>query len=247
MRNPENKYIVPAWPAPKNIHAYTTTRLHGFSHAPYDAFNLGDHVEDNPSAVAKNRELLKAELNLPNEINWLRQVHETRALLLPTTEINPIADACFTSAPNTICAILTADCVPILICNRDGTEVAAIHAGWRGLLAGVIEATIQQLKSPAKDLLAWIGPAIGPQHFQINETIREHYLLKSKLFAPAFRTQQNELFADLYQLTTITLNTQNVHAIYQTEFCTYQDQALFYSHRRDQGKTGRMATLIWFS
>jgi len=244
-----NNYIKPDWPAPKNIIAVTTTRACG---------NL---------ILEHNRKKLIHDLNLPNEPVWLHQVHGTTVISVDSPTPALTADAAISTKPNRICAVLTADCLPLLITNTQGSIVAAIHAGWRGLLAGVIDNTVNTLTAhtPADTLLVWLGPAIGPKHFEVGPEVREAYLDRDKRYQTAFSAHaaqelrpdhqergNNKFLANLYQLATLALNHLGIsnNHIYGGNFCTHQDadpeNHRFYSYRRDQGVTGRMATLIYF-
>lgn len=169
------QWITPDWPAPINIKALTTTRTDGTSTAPYTSLNLALHVEDDPAAVMANRKLLIDKLNLPADPIWLNQIHSTVAINAATAKPTPAADASFTTQAGIICAVLTADCLPLLICNKQGTVISAIHAGWRGLANGVIEAAITQLPAKAEDLLVWLGPALGPQKFEVKADVIEAF------------------------------------------------------------------------
>lgn len=241
-------YIIPNWPAPDNIRAYTTTRLSGYSHPPYNSFNLSLTVGDDPKIVTRNREKLIQELALPETPCWLKQMHGKEVVDLDQYPLNPSGDACFTHTHSKVCVILAADCLPILICNHQGTEIAAIHAGWRGLLTGIIEGTIKALSSPPKQLLAWLGPAIGPTVFELNTTIRVDFLNNNPQNSDCFQQRNgNRWFANIYQLAGNSLKQCGVQTIYGGERCTYTEKDYFYSHRRDNGKTGRMASLIWIA
>ena len=243
--NPNN-YLCPDWPAPPNIKAYTTTRLNGHSIAPFDSFNLAAHVEDNPAAVLKNRQQLITECALPHEPVWLKQVHGTEVIPLDDyAGREPTADAAFAQKTNRVCAVLTADCLPILICDKNGQKVAAIHGGWQGLLAGVIDATLEAISTPSEDLLVWLGPAIGPEAFEINEDIRTAFLKRDPNNEIAFHQHRQSLYGNLYQIARINLARYGIFDIHGGNFCTYQDDKRFYSYRRAQGLTGRMASLIW--
>jgi YfiH family protein len=240
--------ISPDWPAPANVHAYTTTRVGGVSASPYHSFNLAAHVNDAPAAVEKNRRLLRDELQLPSEPLWLQQVHSTLAVNSDEHYPGIEVDAVYTQRANAVCAVLTADCVPLLVCDRLGKEVAAIHAGWRGLLAGVIEKTVQAMRTPSNQLLVWLGPAIGPKVFTVGENIREQFIAEQASAESAFQLGADKQWrADLYELARQRLHREGVSAVYGGEYCTYSDAKRFYSYRRDEGITGRMATLIWFS
>ncbi len=237
-------YLVPEWPAPAHVKAFNTTRLAGISKGPFASFNLGDHVQDIPETVAHNRQQLKQDLQLNSTIQFLKQVHGTCAINL-AHEYDISADAAYTQQATQVCAVLTADCLPLLVTDRAGNAVAAIHAGWRGLLAGVIDETIKLFQAPRAELLVWLGPAIGPCHFEINETIRDDFLKVNPLSQTAFKAQEQKLYGDLYQLARNNLQALGIEQIYGGKHCTYCENELFYSHRRDQGYTGRQASLIW--
>ncbi len=242
-------FIVPNWPAPKNVRAFTTLRSGGMSEAPYDSFNLADHVGDHEKFVTANRQLLREKLQLPNEPVWLEQTHSTCVLSAELTTGDNKADASFTNQANQVCAILTADCLPVLLCDRLGTQVAAIHAGWRGLLNGIIEKTLERMQVPSQDILVWLGPAIGPRVYELGEEVRQQFLEKEAeaeaAFVPSHR--KGHWLGNLYDLARLRLQKHNVSAIYGGEYCTYSDKARFFSYRRDGDKTGRMASLIWIA
>jgi polyphenol oxidase len=240
-------FIVPEWPAPENIVALTTTRQGGVSVGPYQSFNLAAHVGDAPEHVATNRQKLITELKLPVAPYWLQQVHGTTALCLPDTDTR-VADASYTEAPEQICAVLTADCLPVLLCNRQGTEVAAIHAGWKGLAAGVIEACVTRLNTPVQDLLAWLGPAISQRNFEVGRDVLAAFVTVDPAHQQAFipATKSGNYQADLYLIARQKLAKLGISAVYGGDYCTYADKELFYSYRRDGEATGRMASLIYF-
>lgn len=229
--------------------AFTTTRRGGCSAPPYASLNLGHHVGDTPGAVAANRERLLESLSAGQSgvtrIQWLRQLHGTGVVAAPAGEEYPQADACWTRERGVACAVLTADCLPVLFCDRAGTTVAAAHAGWRGLAAGVLEATVAAMGSPAADLLAWLGPAIGPGAFEVGAEVREVFCrgnaAAEQAFLPAHRP--GHYFADLYALAQLRLAGIGVGRVYGGDLCTHSDPGSFYSYRRD-GETGRMASLI---
>lgn len=231
------------WPAPDNVHAVTTLRTGGESKTPYKSFNLAAHVGDNEFSVAQNRNRLRTLLNLPADPIWLEQIHSNKVLCLDEKLQNIQTDASYTLNPGVICAILTADCLPVLLCNASGTKIAAIHAGWRGLLTGVIENTVKALHET--HLIAWLGPAIGPERFEVGEEVRAAFGKKSGAFSQAFKElEKHKWLADIYQLSRIILANLGVEKIYGGEFCTMIEKERFFSYRRD-GETGRMATLIW--
>lgn len=242
--------IKPDWPAAKNIHAISTTRNiiqnTGSSEGLYACLNLAQHVEDNSAHVQLNRELLKNQLSLPQEPLWLDQVHGKQVANagLPT---GISADASYSLVANQVCAVMTADCLPVLICNRKGDKVAAAHAGWRGLVGGVIEATVESLDENVEELLVWLGPAIGPQAFEVGAEVRKAFTDDLAQSAKSFiENRPGHYLADIYQLARLRLNRIGIKAIYGGEHCTYTDADHFYSYRRD-GKTGRQVSLIWFS
>ena len=240
-------FILPDWPAPKNVHALQTSRNKGYSHAPFDSFNLGDHVKDNPMHVAQNRQLLSQFL--PSEPVWLHQVHGIHVVDAANTSCVPDADASFSTRNNVVCVTMTADCLPVLLCDNTGTVVSAVHAGWRGLCDGIIEATVAKLPAKPADLMAWLGPAIGPNAFEVGVEVRTQFMAIDKKSAVAFKLhgdsqQQNKWLCDIYQIATQRLNNLGVTQIYGGGQCTYTDKENFFSFRRD-GDTGRMATLIW--
>lgn len=235
--------IVPDWPAPARVKSLMTTRDGGVSQAPWASFNLGDHVGDDPADVAANRACLRQQL--PVEPGWLRQIHSARVVALGQ-EPNPEADAAFTHKPARVCAVLTADCLPVLFCDRAGSVVAAAHAGWRGLAGGVLEATVAAMKVPPGDLLAWLGAAIGPQAFEVGDEVRQAFIARHPEAAIAFVPQPTpgKWLADIYRLARICLGAAGVQAVYGGGHCSFSEAARFYSYRRD-GVTGRMASLIW--
>lgn len=241
------KFIIPEWPAPCWIKAVTTTRIGGFSHPPFASLNLSFATGDNPNYVHKNRQLLKRTLNLlgTHSITWLKQVHGNNAISANTTLSNPIADAIYSKEPQVVCAVLTADCLPLLVCSRTQHCIAAIHAGWKGLAAGIIENCINALDCPANDLLIWLGPAIGPQAFIVKEEVVNLFLEKDPKANTAFQRIGNQQWlANLYQLAKQRLRKLGINAIYGGNHCTYTNKLQFYSFRRDK-LTGRMASLIW--
>jgi len=249
----ELQLITPNWPAPDNVHAVSTTRISGESKGVYAGLNLAQHVGDDPQTVEQNRRQLSTVLALPNEPFWLNQVHQATALNTSTQNkvlkgsVVPDADASFSSQENRVCAVMTADCLPVLICNSQGNKVSAIHAGWRGLAEGVIENSIAGLNERPGRLMAWLGPAIGPQAFEVGEEVRCTFVEKFAQAEAAFiQNRPGHYLADIYQLARLVLDSVGVKAIYGGEYCTFNDANHFYSYRRD-GTTGRQASLIWFS
>ena len=237
--------IYPEWPAPVNVKAVTTTRQGGVSELPYDSFNLADHVGDAPDAVQQNRDFLQQSLQLPAAPAWLNQVHGDTVVDVGQCGHQPSADAGFSTRTGLVCAVLTADCLPVLLCDRDGTRVAAVHAGWRGLASGVLESSVRALDTDPGRLLAWLGPAIGPSSFEVGEEVRLAFSDLHVRAAEAFAAGAGgRWMADLYHLARIRLQAMGVTALYGGGFCTFTDRERFYSYRRD-GVTGRMASLIW--
>jgi len=235
--------MIPDWPAPHNVKALQTTRSGGVSAAPYASLNLGDHVGDAPPAVERNRMLL--ESLLPSEPVWLKQVHGTMVADAGLTSCWPQADACVSSHPGAVCAVMTADCLPLLLCDEQGSVVGAVHAGWRGLCDGVIEQTVRSMNVAPATLMAWLGPAIGPQAFEVGEEVRAAFVARQQEAAAAFVPGANgKWFADIYQLARLRLNALGITRTYGGGLCTYTDRARFFSYRRD-GATGRMGTFIW--
>lgn len=241
--------IIPAWPAPANVKALQTTRHGGVSPAPYDTLNLGMHVEDDPLNVDRNRQLLNTYV--PTEPVWLNQVHGVTVVDAGHASCVPDADAAWSQAKRAVCAVMTADCLPVLLCNREGSVVAAAHAGWRGLCDGVIEATIAAMLVPAESLLAWLGPAIGPRAFEVGAEVRQEFISRQREAEAAFApVDEGKWLGDIYMLARLRLMRTGVTDIYgggvDQEFCTYTDSERFFSFRRD-GRTGRMASLIWLA
>lgn len=239
MKN--QNWITPDWPAPPNVRALITTRSGGVSLGPYASMNPADHVGDEPQAVAANRVLLRAAL--PSEPFWLKQIHSE---IVAEAGIGPVeADACIARGAKQVCAVLTADCLPVLLCAIDGSVVGAAHAGWRGLCAGVLEHTVAAMGIHGAQVLAYLGPAIGPRAFEVGSEVREAFMAFDPPAAAAFAPQANgKYLADLYLLARQRLATVGVTQVYGGGECTYRDAERFYSYRRD-GATGRMATLVW--
>lgn len=240
------RWIVPGWLSSANVFAATTLRTGGVSTAPYESFNLGDHVGDVPAAVETNRQWLQQQLQLPSPPRWLSQVHGVACV--DAVEVNDgcEADASFTTQPGVVCAVLTADCLPVLLSAADGSVVAAVHAGWRGLADGVIESTIAAMGG-GHALMAWLGPAIGPHRFEVGPEVRETFVERDAEAVTAFVAGEGDRWwADLYVLARLVLEKHGVKSISGGEWCTASDAEKFYSYRRD-GITGRMATLIWIA
>ena len=248
--------LIPDWPAPGNVHSLQTTRNGGVSVAPYASLNLGDHVGDTALAVSRNRMLL--EPLLPSEPVWLRQVHGTAVADVLDADCRTEADACVSSRTGAVCAVMTADCLPVLLCDEQGSVVGAVHAGWRGLCDGVIEKTVHDMNVRSDALMAWLGPAIGAQKFEVGEEVRAAFIAKQPQAVAAFipsPAQEGEkgasapgegekYLADIYRLARLRLNALGITRIYGGGLCTYTDSERFFSYRRD-GVTGRMGTFIW--
>lgn len=248
------EFIVPEWPAPRRVRCLQTTRQGGVSLPPYDSFNLGDHVGDAAEAVAANRALLAP--HLPGTPVWLAQVHGTRVLELPADKGGPgeegpreegpwEADGVVSRSPGQVCAVMTADCLPVLFCDRAGTVVAAAHAGWRGLLAGILENTVTAMGIAGAEILAWLGPAIGAEAFEVGAEVRAAFLARDAASASCFWAgAAGRYWADLQGLARQRLAACGLQSVQGGSGCTYRDSEAFFSYRRD-GHTGRMASLIW--
>jgi YfiH family protein len=238
-------WITPDWPAPAGVHAVCTTRHGGVSQGPYASMNPADHVGDTATAVGANRQRLARVLDLPAAPVWLQQVHGTTVIDATDAPAAPQADAAFSCRPDVVCAVLTADCLPLLLCNRAGTVVAAAHAGWRGLAAGVVEQSVAALDVAPVQLLAWLGPAIGPAAYTVGEEVREAFIRHDPRAAAAFAPAPGGgWLADLYRLARQRLAACGIDAVFGGGRCTFTEAQDFFSYRRD-GVTGRMATLIW--
>ncbi|MDH4556816.1 peptidoglycan editing factor PgeF [Pseudomonas sp. BN417] len=239
-----NAWLTPDWPAPSRVRACVTTREGGVSLPPYEGLNLGSHVEDDPLAVEQNRRLLTSALGCRPA--WLSQVHGVRVVEANPNRVDE-ADASWTAEPGVASAVLTADCLPALFCDRAGTRVAAAHAGWRGLAGGVLEATLDALVLPPEELLVWLGPAIGHAAFEVGPEVREAFLASHPEADQAFQPSANagKFMADIYQLARIRLAARGVQAVYGGGFCTVSDPR-FYSYRR-ASRTGRFASLVWLA
>jgi YfiH family protein len=242
-------WFEPDWPAPRGVRVLSSLRGEpgggGASQAPYACFNLGRTVGDDPLAVAENRQILRSRAGLPAEPSWLAQVHGATVADLDSAGPDGPADAAITRRSGTVCAILTADCLPIVFASDTGDAVAAAHAGWRGLAAGVIGATVRAMAVPGERLIAWLGPAIGVAHFEVGAEVREAFLKTDSGAGDAFKaTLTGKFMADLAMLARRQLATLGVNRIYGGGECTYARADRYFSHRRD-GVTGRQATLIW--
>jgi len=238
--------IQPSWSAPDSVRALCTTRIGGNSLIPYDSFNLATHVGDATDSVVLNRELLKQELNLPGEPCWLNQTHSIDVAMLDGSQGYAIdADAAVCQNANIIAVVMTADCLPILICNQQGDEVAAIHAGWRGLADGIIPAALKKMRTPPEHLMVWIGPAISQPRFEVGDEVRSEFINSNKKATHRFKQNRpGHWLCDLPGLAADQFRDLNLTAIHQSGLCSYDDDSHFYSYRREN-ITGRMASLIW--
>jgi YfiH family protein len=245
---PNLNFIIPNWPLPTNVKALQTTRIGGVSHAPYASLNLGAHVNDDEIAVSKNRLLLAPYL--PSEPVWVNQVHGVEVIDAAQSTCLQNADASFTTKPNIVCVTMTADCLPVLLCDKAGTVVAAVHAGWRGLCDGAIEAAVNKLPVDINDILVWLGPAIGPSAFEVGDDVRQQFIQHESLAEQAFKPYGDKWLCNMYLIAKQRLNKLGITQIYgggiNEDFCTYTDETRFFSFRRDN-VTGRMASLIWLA
>lgn len=238
-------FITPDWPAARWIKTYATTRYAGgVSLAPYDSLNLAARAGDVPAAVNANREFVKQELSIPSEPGWLEQPHG--ALVIdPGTDQERAADGACTRTPKAVCVVMTADCLPILLCDRAGTQVAALHGGWRGLASGIIDAGLERMQCNRSEILAWLGPAISVGHYEVGTPVRDQVLARYSSCRTAFEpSRAGHWFFDLYEAARTLLDRGGVKAVYGGEVCTYAEPERFFSYRRD-GVTGRMASFIW--
>ncbi len=236
------------WPAPPHVRALTTTRAGGVSESPYASLNLATHVGDDPARVGVNRARLLAALHLPSGPIWLDQHHGTN-VIDAHRDSDRHADGSRTTEPRIVCAILTADCLPIVLTDRAGTEIAALHAGWRGLAAGIIAAGIGRMRTSPADLLAWLGPAVSAAHYEVGAEVYETFIGHAPALVSAFApTRPGHYRCDLYMIARALLGAAGVTAVYGGEYCTHRDVERFFSYRRDGGngrETGRIATLAW--
>jgi len=240
----EPDFLVPDWPAPRRVGAAFSLRSGGTSTGPYASLNVGAHVGDAPMAVADNRVRLRKSLGLPAEPLWLEQVHGATVARFEGPE-RPVADAAVAFEAGQVCAVMVADCLPVLLADRAGSCVGIAHAGWRGLAAGVIEATVAALPARPDSLMAWLGPAIGPAAFEVGAEVRERFVAVDPAAQAEFRPGRGDRWwADLYGLARRRLAGAGITAVHGGEFCTVSDPARFFSYRRD-GLTGRMAALVW--
>ena len=252
MSKPQNlsssgRYLQPDWPAPASVKAFVTTRSGGVSDGPWRSLNLGFRSGDQAGKVVENRALLMHDWAL-NQIQWLKQVHGADLVLADCECTEAEADACWSDVSERACAVLTADCLPVLFCNRSGTRVAAAHAGWRGLVGGVLENTAAIFDDSPDTLMAWLGPAISPPCFEVGPEVREAFLAHDPKAESAFVAGQGgRWFADIYTLARQRLATLGIYDVYGGNYCTVRQEDLFFSYRRDGAKSGRMASVIWLA
>lgn len=248
----DNDLLKPDWLSPARVRAVSTTRAGGVSQPPWASLNLGDHVGDTPDHVRSNRQRLAGAVGLhPDRIGWLKQVHGTDVVELTPATVGaaPTADSSFTRHAGIACAILTADCLPVILKDQRGTVVGAAHGGWRSLCGGVLENLVTAMDVEPNTLQAWLGPAIGPDHFEVGPEVRDAFLAADPAAASAFHTsgaRPGHFMADIYALATQRLNRLGLTMVFGGGLCTVSDNARFFSYRRD-GQTGRMATLVWLA
>lgn len=240
-------FLTPQWPVPGHVVACTTTRIGGVSQGPYHSLNMAAHVGDADAAVEENRRRVRELLRVPGDPCWLRQVHGRTVVDAARAAPQVSADAAYTSRSNLVCVVLTADCLPLLLCSRSGDVVAAVHVGWRGLVAGIIQEAVAVLPAEPRSLMAWLGPAIGEQAYEVGEDVRQAVCDSVPDAGAAVRAGSSRRWhVNLYALAGSCLRQAGVEHIYGGTACTYSDAQRFYSHRRD-GVTGRMATMIWMA
>lgn len=249
--------MTPDWPAPSNVKAVITERIGGVSQPPFSSFNLATHVGDNPEIVEQNRQILAKFLVEQGNVSaprWLNQIHSTDVCNLDDSLSHNDVDGAMTRSAQRICAVLTADCMPVLMCDKNGAQVAAVHAGWRGLASGILSTAIGQFCAASEDLYVYLGPAIGQAHFEVGEDVLEQFAQQWRLrnnsdsvnsYFRASDMRADKWYGDLVGLAKSELNNLGVTAIYGGQHCTVEDNHRFYSYRKE-GRTGRFASLIWF-
>lgn len=247
MKLGSSSLLEPDWPAPDKVSCVVTKRAGGRSTGPYQSLNLALHVGDDADSVASNRALVQAQHPGVQSWQWLDQVHSATVHRIEKAEPNKVGDGLVTTSRGVACCILTADCLPVLICNEAGTEVAAVHGGWRGLAAGIVGNTVSTMQSQPESLLVWLGPAIGPCHFEVGAEVREQFLIQdhSQTMNDQFARQDSgKYLADLYGIARTQLQGLGVERVFGGGFCTYCDSNQFFSYRRD-GASGRMLSAIY--
>ncbi len=241
----EKNWIAADWPAPDNVFAGTTLRFGGVSTGAFESLNLGAHVSDDKDAVDTNRRRFTSFCELPSEPLWLRQVHGKTVVVNPAAGIIPEADASITRTAGVVCAVLTADCLPVLFTSADGAELAAVHAGWRGLASGVLEATVDEMSTAPANILAWLGPAISQPAFEVGGEVREEFLARDSSADQHFVTNDRGRWqADLYGLARMRLKGLGIGHICGGQHCSFSESERFFSYRRD-GACGRMASFVF--
>lgn len=246
--------ITPSWPAPVVVRACITTRTGGVSLGPYAANNVGLHVGDNPAHVIQNRRALAQQLTLTTTPQWLEQIHGVKVIHAKSDGVVRTADGSYTDQPGVVCAVMTADCLPIFLCDKKGTQVAVVHCGWRSLANGICARALQKFTVDGADMLAYLGPAISQAHFEVGVDVLDAFFKRARniehqeQIAAAFKPGRRPLhfYADIYALARAELRALGVDAIYGEDDCTYTQRDRFFSYRRD-GVTGRMASLIWLA
>ncbi len=245
----EFKWLAADWPAPSHVHAGTTLRHGGISSPPYDQLNLATHVDDDLGSVLNNRQRLLQYLNLPAEPIWLKQVHGNVVAVANAglKQIETSADACYSTQTNTVCAVMTADCLPLLLCDDQGAQIAAVHIGWRGFCKNIISVALEQFTCPNNQIMAWLGPCICAKHYETGTEVRDACLAVCEGATDVFTTAKDgHVQTDLHRLVSVALNQQGVQHIYGEQRCTYEEDDDFYSYRKNK-TTGRMASLIWMA
>jgi polyphenol oxidase len=247
MQNSKLTLIQPQWPQPlSHITAFCTTRSGGFSAGDFAELNLADHVQDDPRLVEKNRQYLVDQCQLPEQPQWLQQTHSINVINLDADDSRQ-GDAALTSIPGRIAVVMTADCLPVLLCNQQGTQVAAAHAGWRGLLNGILENTAHRMAADNAEIMAWLGPAIGPAQFEVGDEVREMFIAQHAAAENCFvQNRPSHYLADLYALARLRLQNAGVTLISGGEYCTFSEPERFFSYRREN-VTGRQASLIYIN
>ena len=237
-------FVAINWPAPARVRAAFSTRRGGASIGPWASLNLGSHVGDDPLAVASNRAALVASLGLQHEPCWLEQIHSDILLDLDDDTCARRGDAALTSRPQRVATVMVADCLPVLLCDRQGRQVAAVHAGWRGLASELIRKTVTAFHAPPADLIAWLGPAIGPRAYVVGEDLHARFVALDEHYASAFARMDGQWHMDLAALAALQLAATGVTSISASGVCVHSDAQNYFSYRRD-GETGRMAAMVW--
>lgn len=237
------------WNAPSSVQAHTTMRSGGVSVSPYDSLNLGSHVGDLPASVQENRARIRHLLKLPQDPNWLSQIHGHQVIRVGSQGLQdiPEADGAYTNEPDVVLAVLTADCLPVFLVSADGEELALLHCGWRGIASGIIERAVDMFVCPPEQIQAWLGPCIGPAAFEVGRDVFDAMHHRNKQHEMAFVSSGGKFFANLYQIARTELQTRGVRAITSCDHCTYTQTQDYYSYRKAGGATGRMASLLWRS